>query len=174
MITWYEGCCRTSPALYTALRAELAGARPVGRVAQQRSRLPCRTDILQLLIEIDSVVASWGPDKGGTVDRLHVLGAKGWRPQDCGLLARYTAEIRGWVVAGAELLAPEPKVYLPMPCPRCDARHAYHDGDGERVRAGALRADASGCICGVCRAFWPPDQFEFLATLLGCDPLPAA
>ncbi|MGO9154047.1 DUF7341 domain-containing protein, partial [Mycobacterium sp.] len=71
--TWHSGTCRWSPALYDSLRVELAGARTSSRAAQQRSRPPCQTSVLDLLIQIDAAVNSWsgGSDKGGTIERLH-------------------------------------------------------------------------------------------------------
>ncbi|MGZ4585861.1 MAG: DUF7340 domain-containing protein, partial [Mycobacterium sp.] len=58
-----------------------------------------------------------------------------------------------------------PKVDLPMPCPHCGARFAYRRDDaGDRVRA--LRVSETGCRCQGCQAYWPPEQFEWLARLL--------
>jgi hypothetical protein len=65
-------------------------------------------------------------------------------------------------------------VSLELPCPRCGARFAYRrDSTGESVRVWALRASVDGCMCLACRALWPPDQFDWLARLLGCPALPA-
>ena len=67
-----------------------------------------------------------------------------------------------------------PRVYLEQPCPRCRARFAYHaNRAGENVRTRALRVSEDGCTCGECGAFWSPEQFHWLARLLGCQPLPA-
>lgn len=104
---------------------------------------------------------------------MHQLAGRGWRPQDCDLIECYTDRIERWALVAPELLAETPRVFLEVACPRCGARFAYRESAGERVRARALRVSEDGCICGVCHAWWPPDQFEFLATLLGCDPLPA-
>jgi hypothetical protein len=56
---------------------------------------------------------------------------------------------------------------------RREARFAYHrNGDGESVRARALRVAEDGARCGACGAFWEPDRFHWLARLLGCPALP--
>jgi hypothetical protein len=86
----------------------------------------------------------------------------------------HCGRIERWVLAAAELLAAEPRVYLHTPCPRCAQGFAYHrDGADERVRTRALRVDASGCRCLACGATWSPDRFHWLARLLGCPALPA-
>jgi hypothetical protein len=46
--------------------------------------------------------------------------------------------------------------------------YQIHDG----VRARALRVSEDGARCAACAAFWSPDQFHWLARLLGCPSLP--
>ena len=59
-------------------------------------------------------------------------------------------------------------MFLHVPCPRCGERFAYRrDNAGERVRVLALRVSEHGRRCQGCQAFWPPEQFEWLARLLG-------
>ena len=166
---------RWEPAAYWQLRSGLTGQPLRRRTAQQRSRPPLRIEVLNLLVEIDRAVCAWAPDeKGGTVRRLHAVAGAAWRPQDCDLINDRSAQLQRWAAAAAELLAPEPRVSLPMPCPSCGARVAYHrDGSGERVRSRALRVTSDGCTCLACGASWNPDRFEFLARLLGCAALPS-
>jgi hypothetical protein len=166
---WMNGAAYWADPLYVRLRVALSGNRSVDRRAlQRRSRLPCRVDVLALLCEIDDTVAAWTPDaKGGTVERLHQLAGRGWRPQDCALMTFYVGEIGRWVVAAEGLLAPPVRVDLHMPCPSCGARFAYLDDDaGDEMRVWALRVSETGCRCRACQAFWPPERFEFLARLL--------
>jgi hypothetical protein len=78
-----NGAYRWKSSLYSQLRAELAGGRKIHRGAQQRSRLPCRLEVLALLIMIDDTVAGWAPGESGTtVALLHGLTERRWRPQD--------------------------------------------------------------------------------------------
>ena len=169
---WVDGTCRWSDPLYATLRAELAGATVVRQTHAHTSRLPCHTGILQLLVEVDTAVCSWTDGKG-TVDRLHVLVDHGWRPQDCELIGDYGGQIERWTLAGAELLDAPAKVFLRQPCPRCGAGFTHRaDSAGETVNMRALKVSENGCTCLHCGAFWPPDRFEWLARLLGCDPLP--
>jgi hypothetical protein len=115
------------------------------------------------------------PGKGGTVDRLHALTGRGWRPQDSQLLDGYCHTIERWVLAAAELLGDrQVAVSLRLACPSCGEQYAYRHGGDEWVRSWALRLTEDGCSCQVCRAFWPPREFEWLARLLGCEPLPGA
>lgn len=171
---WDRGACRWSSPVYARLRGALVGRTMRGRRAVAGSRLPCRTDVLVWLLEVDAAAAAWTPDgKGDTVERLHTLTARGWRPQDCGLIDGYCGQIERWGVAAAELLGDRaPAVALRLPCPSCGQRWVYRHGASESTRGWALKVSESGCECQACRAFWEPAQFEFLARLLGCAPLP--
>jgi hypothetical protein len=142
---WIGGACRWQGSVYARLRTELAGGRVVRRSSAHMSRLPCHTGILVWVCEVDAVVAGWEPHGKTTVDRLHQLAGRGFRPQDCELLDEYCSTIERWVLAAAELLDAAPKVFLPQPCPRCDSRFAYRtDGAGERVSVRALRVSEDG------------------------------
>ncbi len=138
------------------------------------SRAPLSVAVLELLIELDRGVASWTPGvKGDTVDRLHELTQRGWRPQDTGLLDGYCDQLERWALAAEGLLERRAVVSLDHACPRCESRFAYRrDSSGEHVRVRALRVSDDGCWCQHCGESWGPDQFGWLAQLLGCDPLP--
>ncbi len=160
---------RWQPALYADLRSGLTGQSARRRALQQRSRAPLRIEVLALLVEIDDTAARWDPDGKDTTERLRAVAARAWRPQDVGLLERYRDELLRWTQAATELLTPTPRVFLPMPCPRCSAAVAYHrSGTGERVRTRALQVSETGCQCLACGAFWEPERFEWLARLLEC------
>jgi hypothetical protein len=45
----------------------------VHRTGLQHSRPPCRTDVLALLVQIDTTVAGWEPYTKSTIDRLRQL-----------------------------------------------------------------------------------------------------
>ena len=155
---------------YVGLRGALTGSKS-GRGGLVRSA-PYRIEILTLCVEIDTTVAGWEPGKT-TPDRLHQHAARSFRPQDCALIDAHCGRIERWVLAAAELLAAEPRVYLHVACANCSASFAYHrDGANERVRSRALRVSESGCRCLACGASWGPDRFHWLARLLGCQALP--
>lgn len=148
---WFGGACRWQDSLYDRLRAELAGTVAVRRRQTHQSRAPCHTGILTLLCEIDLKVGSWEPDGKTTADRLHQLVDRGWRPQDVSTLDDYSGRIGAWVLAGTELLAETPKVFLRQPCPRCGARFTHRRDDAhELVRVRALKVSESGCRCLAC------------------------
>jgi hypothetical protein len=168
------GVYRWSGSLYGRLREALAGGAVLTRGARWSRLLPCRLDVLMLLIEIDTTVGGWEPHGKTTIERLHELAARGWRPQDCELIDGYCGRLQHWALTVAELLAPAVRVFLEMPCPRCRARFTYRRDDfGESVRMRALRVGEEGCRCGACGASWEPRQFHWLARLLGCPALPA-
>lgn len=172
---WDHGACHWSDPLYTRLRGAVVARTADRRRVVAGSRAPCRIDVLTLLVDVDTTVAGWEPDGKGTLDRLHQLSARTYRPQDCGLIEDYCAQIERWVLAGAELIGDrQVAVTLRLPCPSCGAAVVHRrNGSGEQVRGWALKASETGCECSACRAFWPSDQFEFLARLLGCAPLPS-
>jgi hypothetical protein len=127
---------------------------------------------LAWLLDVDTAVAGWEPHGKTTVDRLRQLAARGWRPQDCDVIGGYCDRIERWAASAAELLDETLAVTLEVPCPSCAASFAYRrDGAGDRVRVRALRVSEAGCECQACKAFWGPEQFHWLARLLGCPPL---
>ena len=170
------GAYRWRRALYVQLRVELSGGSPLIRrgAAWGRTRTPLRMDVLRWLIDVDDTVAGWtaNGEKSGTVERLHALAVRSFRPQDCPLLDGYCADLARWVLAGQELLTPATKIFL-SPCPNCGARVAYRRNDaGERVQTKALKVTEVECRCQACGACWEPDQYHFLARLLGGPALP--
>ncbi|MCH9735647.1 MAG: hypothetical protein K0U78_14045 [Actinomycetia bacterium] len=86
-----------------------------------------------------------------------------------------SGQLERCVVETSQLLGDEVMVvWLRMPCPSCGSRLSYRrSSGGEPVRSDALRVSEDGCDCLVCRATWSPDQFPWLARLLGCEELPA-
>ena len=81
--------------VYARLRTELAGGRVVRRSHAHGSRLPCHTGILTWVIEVDAAVGSWEPHGKTTVDRLHQLAGRGFRPQDCELIDGTARRLNG-------------------------------------------------------------------------------
>ncbi len=83
-------------------------------------------------------------------------------------------QLERWTVAMSELVGDAAVVLLlQLPCPSCNQRYVYRRSRFEEtVRSDALRVSESGAECLGCRAEWAPDQFEWLARLLGCPALP--
>jgi hypothetical protein len=172
---WHGGICRLTAPLYVRLRAALRGT--AGRSGRRlpTSRLPCRGDVLALLVQIDSTTAEWirGTD---TTDRLRALAARTWRPQDCQQLDDYSTALEAWTHTAAELLGDRPAeiALRGFACPRCNKRYVYRLSAGESVRSWPLRVSEDGarCVASGCGATWLPQEFEWLARLLGCPELP--
>ena len=168
------GRCGWLAPLYSRLRGSLRGQplRAGRRVPD--SRLPCRSDVLALLVEVDAAVAEWDCHGENTVERLRDLAGQRRRPMDCEQLDGYSARIEAWTLTGVELLGEQPtEVAIRLPCPACGKRFVYKpSGYGETVRQWALRVSEHGARCQGCAAAWTPDRFEWLARVLGCPELP--
>lgn len=114
---WDSGVCRYTEPTYTRLRGALRGqpTRSVRRIPSLR--LPCRGDVLALLLDIDATTAQWEPHGKSTLERLRQIAAQDRRPEDCPLLDDYRTRVQGWVLNAAELLGDKPaEVALRLPC----------------------------------------------------------
>lgn len=94
---------------------------------------------------------------------------------------QYTAYelVKRWVDRIEDFFNPPSSREIAAPCPGCNARYALRVSGGETVRTSALsilRDRDSGrpieARCASCTRTWPPDQFEFLAKLVGAKPVP--
>ena len=172
---WIGGVCRWTDPLYARLRGALQPRNQVSRQRAPGERAPCRTDALVWLIEVDMTTAEWEPDCDGTIDRLRRHRDRKWTPDDTEQIGQHAEQIVGWTITAAELLGDKPPtVALRLPCPSCGTTHVRgRNGVGESVRRWALSISEDGARCAACDAEWSPEQFEFLARLLGCPALPA-
>lgn len=153
-----------------------------GHGGHWQGQLPFWADALVLLMEIDEAVAKmWPPPhafiedvsgkhayaswEGWTVERLKALERKKWRPQDTAAVFKIGRDLEGFVKRIDTLFAPRP-IPLPDPCPECDEKTVYRDGDGEQIRSSALQITDAGCTCGGCGANWPIEQLSMLGRLL--------
>jgi len=172
---WDHGVCQWTDSIYTRLRRALRGRQGAGGVhLVAGSRAPCSMAALDLVVAIDTCTTRWEPGKGDTVDRLHRLVGRGWRPGDVSLMDGISSQLERWTVEASQLIGDEaPAVALRLPCPSCGQRYVYRrSGSGESVRTDALKVSEDGCECSGCRASWAPDEFHWLARLLGCEALP--
>ena len=81
----------------------------------RQSGLPCRIDVLALLIEVDTTVAGWEPHGKDTSGRLQQLAARGRRPQDCEFIDGYCDRLQAWAQTVADQLTEAPKMSLEVP-----------------------------------------------------------
>lgn len=85
--------------------------------------------------------------------------------------------LASWVDRVEAFFNPPSSVEIPEPCPACGARYVERFKDGQMIRSNALnlhRERATGrtteAKCSACGAAWAPNQFEFLAELVGATP----
>lgn len=166
--------------LYHQLVDAVTAAQGTQHGGHARSLPTVHLSAVQLLTKIDKTVRTWQPDPGifdgdlateptpETVRRLHLIADTTWRPQDCQLLAGWAKKINGWIDKIGEILDPTPMVTLSNPCPACGTAIVYRKDDaGETVRQPALQIGKTGCECQHCHHTWSPDQYVFLARVLG-------
>jgi predicted HNH restriction endonuclease len=125
-------------------------------------------DAVDLRIQIDERVRTWLPKGDSTPARLRVLASRRWRPQDAGLVREISAEIQSWTISIQGLVNPAHVKEISEKCPNCGKRWHYKQHAGETVKTAALQLITShGCTCQVCKVFYPPEKFLWLARLLG-------
>lgn len=177
---YINGRTAAIPSLYIQLYDAVPGEQGNGH-APARSMPPLWIDASHLLGQIDAAIRKWQPAYTKpaqriahllppTMSRLRELLQRSWRPQDTHLMDDMSAQLEGWVIDIDMLLTPQHVKSVSEPCPSCGHKTAYRkDSAGETVRVSALQLNpAEGCMCIVCKAFWPPAHFGLLAKVLGC------
>ena len=173
---WTDGVCRWEPAVYDRLRASLRGQPAGSSRTMPGSRLPCRSAILSLLVEIDTTVGKWESGEKSTVERLRTVAVADRAPDAVAEIDNYTQRIQSWATRAAELLGDRTEVDLRYPCPQAECGRKFYyrqNGSGETVRTWTLRVSEDGARCQSCDATWSAEQFAFLARLLGLPALPS-
>lgn len=164
---------RIRPSRYQEIRDHLAGQQGTQLGAVARSMPPLWVDGSDWLTLVDRTVSEWVPDRGRatTPDRLYSLTDNQWRPQDVQLIKRYTEDLTRWAHQADQLLDPEDthRWDLAARCPACGTATVHRrDTGGDYVRQAALTVTANGCVCQKCHTAWAPNQFQFLAKVIGC------
>ncbi len=164
-----DGKTRYTDSWYRQLKDSLPGNQ--GNERGSSAPLPgCWLDALDLIIQIDDDVSRWQPAGLDTPERLGLLEARPWRPQDVRQLGDLAGIIGEWAEDIRELLRGSAHWTLPNPCPACGTQTVMRrDSGGDLVRQPALQIGGGGCTCQHCRAAWDPNQFVWLARLLGYD-----
>ncbi|MCA9843239.1 MAG: hypothetical protein KC491_01180 [Dehalococcoidia bacterium] len=163
-----DGTHHAAPSLWTQLCESVAGQ--TGERSGSKAGMPLWVDVLDLKNAIITQLADWEPTRVATINKVDLIETRGWRPQDCERIHTIAATMESWAVSIEALLRPERHWTLPNPCPACGVRTVYRTVAGEEVRCPALQIGASGCTCIRCHTVWPPQQFEWLARLLGYEP----
>lgn len=162
------------PSRYLQLRDAIFGEQVnAGTGGGSKSRPPFWVDAHDLLHEIDTSVECWQPAFTGvppTVGRLQWIAQRKWRPQDVRQIEQIARAVAEWAASIDALLDPPAKWSLPNPCPSCNTAIVYRRDGDDMVRQPALQIGPNGCTCQKCKAHWPPNQFVFLARVIGSLP----
>ncbi len=175
-----NGAVVVGPSLYSQLLESVVRRRvgpsnvSLGGVA--RSSPPAFTPAVDLRAEIDAAVRRWAPAGvtfppgcSSSVERLRLLAAANWRPQDTDAVESAADAVESWCAAIRALLNQESVLTLSAACPACGENSVARERDGERVRRPALQvAVSTGATCLACDTVWGPELFVELARTLGC------
>ena len=167
----YHDCTLYAPSLYDALKSDLAGTQGDTRTPA-KSLPPIWLDASMLRTDIDTQTLKWMAVPGNTPQRLQLLNAKTWRPQDTEQVTKMAGTVDTWCEAIMNLLDPQDRKFIAgAACPSCGRKIVYRkDSAGDTVRQPALKLVVSqGCTCQACGAYWAPDKFMFLGRLLGYE-----
>lgn len=164
---------REAPSLYELLLGEIPAKRGDGETRSVARSLPnCFLDAIDLRVQIDGRVKAMHPAGRSTPERLRALAVQRFRPQDTRQVLEYAAELQSFALSIRGLTEPEHVKEISQECPSCGKRYWYRKdaSSGEQIRTAALQLIPSqGCTCLVCKAFWPPERFLWLARVLGND-----
>jgi hypothetical protein len=156
------------PSLLTQLDvAKRAGIERVGGHSPLRSLSPLCVAAWDLYQEIS---AEWRTP-GLTLE--HSFRSLPIDRADVATLHRLITGLRYIDSAIRTLLYPPRRLHLAVACPVCGERTVFvPDESGELVQHAALTVDGTvGCTCLACFTVWSPDRLQFLANVLGCQPL---
>ena len=161
------------PSLYTSLEQDLGGTTN-GKTSHgaSKSMPPLWIDAADLLTRMEAQTYKWVPKRGTTPQRLEILNAHAWRPQDTDQVHKIAGIVNQWCDSIQGLLDPKGSKHIAAPCPACGQQNIKaKDSGGDVVRRPVLKivADA-GCTCQACNTFWAPDQFIALSKQLGFLP----
>ncbi|MDA0252444.1 MAG: hypothetical protein O2892_09080 [Actinomycetota bacterium] len=162
---WDGQVARWQPGLLGRLRQAITAQSAAGRRAVAGSRAPGRIDVISLLSELETEVASWAP--GGIETGLRTMAGATYSPADVRTLQTRTARLQQLGIEAARLLGDAPiEVPLRSACPVCN-RLVFHRGQ-ERIRTWCLVATGAGVECRGpgCEAFYAPSAFGLLAQIL--------
>lgn len=176
---------RTAPSLLAQLRDAIANSKGAGGVRAKSRPIPIAADAVDLLGVIARgtegliVQMSARPSSYRLEDRLRAVVDAAALWDDPEVIHVVRGALSSWANKIRTLLDPPRRMHLAAPCPECGVSMVLRRDEsvGEDVRSPALQVDGrSGCDCLACGRHWAPEQFEFLARVLGCPPpgVPAA
>lgn len=147
--------------------AKRSGIERVGGHSSLRTLSPLCVAACDLYREIDTEWRMPGKTLAESFRALPIDSA------DTDILRKLIAALHSVSASIKALLDPPRRMYLAVACPVCGVRTVFRpDDSGEMVQRPALNVDGVlGCVCLACSSTWPPERLEFLANVLGCQPL---
>lgn len=138
------------------------------------SRPPAWSPAIDMITEITAEVRGWLPGPDPVPVKLRAIASRRWAPPEVETVSAIGARVAAMAVEVRRLLEPPPRMEVKAACPApdCGVRTVRRKIDGEWIRTAALHLDVeTGCSCLSCGSHWRPEQFTWLATLIGCTPV---
>lgn len=162
-----NGHRQTTPCLYAQLSTAVHGTSEGIHPGAPAPTAPGWIAAISLLHTIDRHAQQWTGDRGHTLSLLRKLEDHRWRPQDAPHVTSIAKQVTAWAEEVQQLLTPETRLELTVPCPDCGAEHGYRHIDGEDVRSRALIVTSKGAHCLACNHHWPPHLLGLLGLRIG-------
>lgn len=178
-VTRIQGHVHTSPSLWVEMQQAVHGTTSGARGKTVfRSTSPAWLEGIDWCKRVDAKIREWLPNhEGHTLTLMLALPEQKWPPHMAGEVAKMARTVDAWTRQAEVLLSGEGELEVLKPCPECGERYIYRPGPESdkgkptTIRTPALVVNSKGARCRWCGVEWGPEMLEFLARLVGAEPI---
>ena len=178
-ITSVQGRVFTAPSLWVQMQQAVHGTQNgAGGKTVFRSSSPAWLEGIDWCRRVDTKVREWLPHHDGhTLTVMTALPEQKWPPHMTTDVSKMAKTINAWTRQAEALLSGEGEMEVKNACPECGERYIYRPGPesdkGEptTIRTPALVVNSRGARCRWCSTEWGPELLEWLARLVGAEPV---
>ena len=177
--TRVQGRAFTAPSLWVQMQQAVHGTQTgPGNKTTFRSTSPAWLEGIDWCRRVETKVREWLPNhEGHTLTLLTVLPEQKWPPHMVNEVSKIAKTVHAWARQAEALLSGEGEMEVKNSCPECGERYMYRPGPesdkGEptTIRTPALVVSSRGARCRWCGTEWGPEMLEWLARLVGAEPV---